>query len=112
MEAQDNSESKTKGKLEGKSRYWTNRLYITNVLLMIAAVILAYLEYVAYRQDLVSELETNIVLKISFLTFQYEAVRGSTQIVGLPSFDFFQAVLYIAILFNAWQFIKARRKRA
>lgn len=110
--AQNSAEPTASGNLKRAHSSGFNKLIATNIVLIIVAVIAAYLQYVAYRQDMVSELETNIVLKLSFLTYQYDAVRGSTHIIGLPAFDFFQAIVYLAIIFNAWYFITASKNKS
>lgn len=111
-DAQNGSGTVADGQSANGRISWTSRIFLTNIVLIIAAILSAYLEYVAYRKDLVSELETHIGLRLSFLTYQYDAIRGSTQIIGLPAFDFFQAIVYLAIIINIWHFLRVGKRRS
>ena len=105
----------------GEQRYWNPRFILLNVTLFLLAIASAYLEYVAYPALMIAPYnpidpsagfgEHNVVLKLSFLTFQYFSTSRSGQyLVGVPAFDFFQAFVYVIIIVNLvhfWNFKKS-----
>jgi hypothetical protein len=106
-----------------KEKFWTFKFLLTNLILLLLAAIAGYLQYVAYPALLTSQLppngngfgETNVVLNLSFLTFQLNAVNSNCSsavcpIKGVPAFDFCQAVIYLIILLNLVRFIQLRSK--
>jgi hypothetical protein len=57
--------------------------------------------------------ETDIRLKFSLLTFQYTATRcnsfSCTRLVGIPAFDFFQAIIVALVVVNLLHFMNLRK---
>jgi hypothetical protein len=87
------------------------------------AGIAAYLEYYLYPLVMARPIyslsglgfgETDISLKLSFLTFQYTATRcmgaTCTRLVGIQAFDFFQLAVIIVVLINVFHLISTRKK--
>ena len=69
-------------------RYWSTKFVLINVTLILLAIIAAYLQYVAYPALMTAPTpanggngfgETNVVLNLSFLTFQSNST-GNAQI--------------------------------
>jgi hypothetical protein len=116
---------------KGMSGYWDGRFVITNIFLILMALLAAYLEYSLYPTIMVGHpfYETNITLHLSFFTYSYDATRcvfgvpttvancqaagGTLQnIVGVPAFDFLQLFLAIVILANLYHVWTRSRKAA
>src|SRR5579872_5536225 len=106
-----------------RERYWSRKFILTNVVLLVLAAVTGYLQYVAYPALMTSPLppngngfgETNVVLILSFLTFQLSAVNSNCAssvcpVKGVPAFDFFQALIYLTILINLVRFVQLRSK--
>jgi hypothetical protein len=99
--------------------YWSAKFVLVNIIILLLALVAAYLQYVAYPSLLSSSPssggygETNIVLNLSFLTFQINAVGScggsSCELRGVPAFDFFQAMIYLLIIVNVVHLINRRR---
>jgi hypothetical protein len=99
--------------------YWNAKFILINIIILILAIVAAYLQFVAYPALLTAPQssggygETNVVLNLSFLTFRIDATAdcgGSTcQLKGVPAFDFFQAMIYLLIIVNVVHFINRRR---
>ena len=98
-------------------KFWDLRFVITTVLLILIALIAAYLQYALYPSIIENPpfLESNISIHFSVLTYSYNAFRcvgvqvpvdqcpSSVQhIIGVPAFDFFQLFVIILILANAY----------
>lgn len=58
--------------------------------------------------------ETNISLHFSFLTYHYVATRciegACTRLVGVSDFDFFQALIVLAVILNLLHYLNLRKK--
>ena len=104
------------------SLFWTGKQIATNVVLIALASIAGYLQYYLYPlvmsaiPDSINGSgfgETNITLKFSFLTFQYAATRctsfSCTRLVGIPGFDFFQAIIIALVVINLLHLLNIRR---
>jgi hypothetical protein len=104
-------------------KYWSSKFILTNVILLLLAGVAGYLEYVAYPALMTSPFppngygfgETNVVLNLSFLTFQLSAVNSNCAssicpVKGIPAFDFCQALIYLVILVNLVHFVRLRTK--
>jgi hypothetical protein len=107
-----------------REKYWSGKFILTNVILLLLAAIAGYLEYVAYPALMTSPYppsgygfgETNVVLNLSFLTFQLSAVNSNCAssicpVKGIPAFDFCQALVYLVILINLVHFVRLRTRR-
>src|ERR1700730_14813583 len=99
--------------------YWSAKFALVNAIILILALVAAYLQYVAYPSLLSSSPsaggygETSIVLSLSLLTFQINAVgncgSSSCELRGVPAFDFFQAMIYLLIIVNIVHLVNRRR---
>ncbi len=103
-----------------KTPYWDTRFAFTNAILLLIALIAAYLEYDVYPTIMGKSpfYETNITLHLSIFTYMYDSTRctlsdttvancsaaGGTvvHIVGVPAFDFFQLMIAMIILANIY----------
>jgi hypothetical protein len=119
-EAQTNNPTATK---HTENRYWTPKQILTDAVILALGGAAAYLQYYLYPLVMARPLnstaglgfgETNISLKFSFLTFQYTATRciggNCTRLVGIPSFDFFQALIISLVILNIVHFANSRKK--
>jgi hypothetical protein len=120
-----NSEESS-GQQEQRSKpekYWSGKFIFTNLIILLLATLAGYLQYIAYPALMTSATppvgsgfgETNVVLTISFLTFQFSATNPNCTnpgcvLKGVPAFDFCQALLYLVILVNLVHFIRLRGK--
>jgi len=107
------------------SGYWTPKFVVLNITILFLAIVAGYLQYVAYPALLSAPMitsggngpfgfgETNVVLNLSFLTFQINAVGNcsgnSCELRGVPAFDFCQAMVYLVIIVNVIHSINRRR---
>jgi hypothetical protein len=111
--------------LNTRVTFWTTKHVATNLVLLALASIAAYLQYYLYplimsrAPDSVSGLgfgETDITLKFSLLTFQYTSTRcdsfSCTRLVGIPAFDFFQAIIIALVIINLFHFLNVRKVHA
>lgn len=96
-----------------RKSYWDARFVLTIAFLGLLALIAAYLQYVYYPSLLLSNqfVETNVSLHLSFLTFQFDATRGTELVPGIPSLDFFQVLIVSIILLNISHYIERRRRK-
>jgi len=96
---------------------------LTNLIILLLALVAGYLQYVAYPALMTAPAppngtgfgETNVVLSLSFLTFQFSATSpnclGSPcTIRGVPAFDFCQALIYLVVLINLVRFVRLQSK--
>jgi hypothetical protein len=96
--------------LTANPRYWTWKAIATDASLIVLAIVSAYLQYVAYPALMASTPynETSISLNVSFLTYQYYAVRCGPQfcqnLSGVPALDFFQLFVLILVAVNILRF--------
>lgn len=107
-----------------RKKYWTGNFILTNAMLLLMALVAGYLEYIAYPALVSSPSfpygtgfgETNVVLNLSFLTFQLTATNTTTcatancVLKGVPAFDLCQALVYLVILINLVHFVRSRSK--
>lgn len=107
-----------------KKKYWTGNFILTNVVVLFLALVAGYFEYVAYPALMSGPSfpygagfgETNVVLNLSFLTFQVTATNTITcatpncVLKGIPAFDFCQALVYLVILMNLAHFVRSPSK--
>ncbi len=104
-------------------RYWEGKFILTNAVVLLLALVAGYLEYVAYPALMTAPVppagtgfgESNVVLSLSFLTFQLSATNpnctgGPCFLKGEPAFDFCQALIYLVILMNLARFVRLRSK--
>ena len=96
--------------------FWTTKQIVFDFFLMVFATIAAYLQYYFYPLIISGPSgfsETNITLKFSFLTFQYISTRctnfSCARLVGIPAFDFFQAIVLILVAFNLLHLYNVRK---
>ena len=106
-----------------KERYWSGKFVLMNAILLLLALIAGYLQYVAYPALMTSPLppngygfgESNVVLTLSFLTFQFSATNPNCLtpgcvLKGVPAFDFCQGLIYLVVLINLVHFIRLRTR--
>jgi hypothetical protein len=106
-----------------RERYWDGKFILTNVILVLLAVVAGYLQYVVYPALMTSPTppagygfgETNVVLTLSFLTFQFSATNPNCLtpgcvLKGVPAFDFCQALIYLAVVFGLARYVRLRTK--
>ncbi len=104
------------------------KFVILNVAILIAAVVAGYLEYVVYPAVMTAPLagsggtgpfgygESNAVLHLSFLSFRVDANSRCFQntcygrLIGVPAFDFCQALIYALVVINIVHFYNLRKK--
>ncbi len=104
-----------------REKYWSGKYVLTNVIILLIAAIAGYLQYVAYPALMTAPPppngngfgETNVVLGLSFLTFQFSATNPNCLnpgciLKGVPAFDFCQALVYLVILINLIHFVRLR----
>ena len=117
------NESENVSKTDGKepmagsppksSKFWSMKFVLLNVTLMLLSVVAGYLQYVAYPALMTAPTlanggngfgESNVVLNLSFLTFQLNAIGTCSNspclLKGVPAFDFCQAMIYLVIVVN------------
>lgn len=103
------------------SSFWTGKHVATNVILVILAFVAAYLQFDVYPRIMSATGgygfgEKDVALKLSFLTFQYTATRCTytscvTQI-GVPAFDFFQAIILVVVITNLVHFYYTKKQQS
>jgi len=104
-------------------RYWSTKFVLINVTLILLAVVAAYLQYIAYPALMTAPTpanggngfgETNVVLNLSFLTFQLNSTGSCSNspclLKGVPAFDFCQAMIYLVIVVNLVHLYNRRAK--
>ena len=105
-----------------RAAFWTTKQIVLDSFLIVFAIIAAYLQYYFYPLVMSRPAvfgngfgETNITLKLSFLTFQYVATRctnsSCVRLAGIPAFDFFQAILLMFIVVNLVHLYNVRKLR-
>jgi hypothetical protein len=105
-----------------KTPYMDAKFAFTNAILVLIALVAAYLQYDVYPAIMTKSpfYETNITLHLSIFTFTYDSTRctlsdttvsncsaaGGTvvHILGVPAFDFFQLFIAMIILANIYHF--------
>jgi hypothetical protein len=116
-----------------RSGFWSGRFIITIAVLLLIALIAAYLQYVYYASLLPNPpfYESNVTLHLGFFSYAYDAIKcvppdsnqtpipvtdclaeGGTfeTITGVPAFDFFQFFFALFILTNILHVIQRRNK--
>jgi len=105
------------------SKFWSMKFVGLNLILILLAVIAGYLQYVAYPALMTAPTlanggngfgESNVVLNLSFLTFQLNATGTCSNspclLKGVPAFDFCQAMIYLVIVVNLVHAFNRRSK--
>jgi len=103
--------------------FWAGKFVLTNIVILVLALLAGYLQYVAYPALMTGAAppngtgfgESNVVLSLSFLTFQLSATNpnclgGPCFLRGVQAFDFCQALVYLVILVNLARFVRLRWK--
>ena len=107
-----------------REKYWSGRFILTNLVIVLLAIMAGYLQYVAYPALMTGSSlsgagfgETNVVLSLSFLTFQFSATDPNSNcassgcvLKGVPAFDFCQALIYLLILVDLVRIVRLRSK--
>ena len=100
--------------------FWTGKHTASTVILIIFALVAAYLQYSLYPKLMTSTGGSgfglkNVTVKLSFLTFQYSATRctysSCVRQVGVPAFDFFQAIIIIILVMNLFHLYYVKKTR-
>ena len=107
-------------KRQADPKYWNAKFVLINLTVVILAIIAGYLQYVAYPAVLSASVasggygESNVVLNLSFLTFQINAVGNCSgtncELRGVPAFDFCQAMIFLLIIVNLVHVFNLRRR--
>ncbi len=96
--------------------YWDTKTILTTAVLLILAFIAGYFEYSVYPSIMAGTGSPNgygeksITLKLSFLTYTYNAVRCYQNnsycytLYGVPSLDFFQIFVLAIVIFHFFHF--------
>jgi hypothetical protein len=105
------------------SKYWSLKFNLVNVTIALLASIAGYLQYVAYPALMTAPIpsnggtgfgESNVVLNLTFLTFQLNATgtcgNSPCLLKGVPAFDFCQGLIYLLILINLVHLYNQRTK--
>jgi hypothetical protein len=105
------------------SKYWSTKFVLLNLAFILLAIIAGYLQYVAYPALMTAPTpenggngfgESNVVLNLSFLTFQLNATgtcsSSPCELKGVPAFDFCQAMIYLIIVINLVHLYNRRSK--
>ncbi|MDG6907463.1 MAG: hypothetical protein JRN20_16950 [Nitrososphaerota archaeon] len=95
-------------------KFFGIKLVAVDSLLGLFAIIAGYLEYVLYPSVIANDFgESNIALKLSFLTFRYYATRCEggycARLAGVPAFDFFQLFIYLIVFYTVFKFIVSKK---
>lgn len=111
-------ESKSTASRPASAHFWTGKHTASTVILSIFALIAAYLQYSVYPTIMSATNGygfglKNVSLKLSFLTFQYSTTKctyvSCVRQVGVPAFDFFQAIVLVIVMMNALHLYNLRQ---
>jgi len=119
-----NSEENQNLEIPGKKEsYWSRKFALINAILLLLALVAGYLEYVAYPALMTSPPppsgygfgETNVVLTLSWLTYQFSATNPNCLtpgcvLKGIPAFDLCQGLIYLVVLINLVHLIRVWTK--
>jgi NADH:ubiquinone oxidoreductase subunit 2 (subunit N) len=112
------SERKHKNNIENdgtvREAYWNKKFIATTIVIILLAVLTAYLQYAVYPSIMQNQFgETQVSVHLSILTYTIDAFRCITSescvnVRGLPAFDFAQLFVIVLVAMQIYHYIARR----